>query len=89
MMPSIAPIIFTRLIYNPWPINPALQLFINIAGNTTQLINAVDNALLYGRMLPSTRATISASLPAMSDNNQRVMSVIYLTALSGEHLVQR
>ena len=80
---------FYSMIYNPWPINPALQGFVNIAGNTTQLINAVDNALLYGRMSSSTRTAISNSLPAMSDNNQRVMSVIYLTATSGEHLVQR
>ncbi len=80
---------FYSLIYNPWPINPVLQPFINLAGNSTQLINAVDNALLYGRMSASTRTAISNSLPAMSDNNQRVMSAIYLTALSGEHLVQR
>lgn len=80
---------FYSLIFNPWPINPVLQPYINIAGNATQLINAVDNALLYGRMSASTRAAISNSLPAMSDNNQRVMSAIYLTAMSGEHLVQR
>ncbi len=79
---------FYSLMY-VYPIHPALQPFVNIAGNTTQLINAVDNALLYGRMSASTRASISNSLPAMADNNQRVMSAIYLTALSGEHLVQR
>ncbi len=79
---------FYSLMY-VYPIHPALQPFVNIAGNTTQLINAVDNALLYGRMSASTRASISNSLPAMADNNQRVMSAIYLTALSGEHLVHR
>lgn len=80
---------FYSLLYNPWPINPALQPFIAVAGNATQLVNAVDNALLFGRMLPSTRATLLNAMPAMTDNNQRVLTALYLTATSGEHAVQR
>ena len=76
------------LIYNPWPINPALQPFINLAGNPTALLNAVDNTLLYGRMPPATRTAILNALPAQSDNNQRVLLAIYLTAMSGDFLIQ-
>jgi uncharacterized protein (DUF1800 family) len=73
---------------NPWPINPALQPFVNVAGNSTALINAVDNTLLYGRMSPQMRTALMNALPAMYDNNQRVMTVLYLTATSGDYLVQ-
>jgi uncharacterized protein (DUF1800 family) len=71
-----------------YPINPALQPFVNVAGNTTVLINAADNALLYGRMTPQMRAALMNALPAMIDNNQRVFTVLYLTATSGEYLIQ-
>ncbi|HKQ04494.1 MAG TPA: DUF1800 family protein [Blastocatellia bacterium] len=73
---------------NPYPINPALQPFVSVAGNSTALINAVDNALLYGRMSPQMRTALINALPAMSDNNQRVMTVLYLTATSGDYLIQ-
>jgi uncharacterized protein (DUF1800 family) len=73
---------------SPWPINPALQPFVNVAGNATALINAVDNALLYGRMSPAMRTALANALPLMNDNNQRVMTVIYLTATSGDYLIQ-
>ncbi|MFN0083907.1 MAG: DUF1800 family protein [Blastocatellia bacterium] len=77
------------LINSPWPINPALQPFVNVAGNPAALVNAVDNALLFGRMSPQTRASITNALPAMPDNNHRVLTALYLTAMSGDHLVQR
>jgi uncharacterized protein (DUF1800 family) len=73
---------------NPWPINPALQPFVNVAGNSVALVNAVDNALLYGRMSAAMRTAIMNALPAMYDNNQRVMTVLYLTATSGDYLAQ-
>jgi hypothetical protein len=76
------------LMTNSWPINPALQPFVNIAGNPTALVNAVDNALLYGRMSPQTRASLLNALPAMYDNYQRALTALYLTATSGEYLVQ-
>jgi uncharacterized protein (DUF1800 family) len=74
---------------NPWPINPALQPFVNVAGSPTALVNAVDNALLYGRMSPQMRSVLLAALPQMYDNNQRVMTALYLTIMSGDYLVQR
>jgi len=75
--------------YNPWPINPALQPFVAVAGNPAVLVNAVDNALLFGRMAPATRAALLNALPAMPDDNARVLTALYLTSMSGEYLVQR
>src|SRR5262249_29511195 len=60
---------FYSLMYNPWPINPALQPFVAVAGNAATLVSAVDNALLFGRMSPSTRSAVLAALPAMPDDN--------------------
>ncbi len=74
---------------NPYPFNPALSPYINIASNSQALIDAVDNALLYGRMSQTLRNAISNSLSAMPDNNQRAINAIYLTVTSGEYLVQR
>ena len=80
---------FYGLMYNPWPINPALQPFVALAGNPATLVNAVDNALLFGRMPSSTRTALLNALPAMPDNNARVLTALYLTSMSGEYLVQR
>ncbi|HST22826.1 MAG TPA: DUF1800 family protein [Blastocatellia bacterium] len=71
-----------------YPINPALQPFVSVASNPTALINAADNALLYGRMSPQMRTALMNALPAMIDNNQRVFTVLYLTATSSEYLIQ-
>src|ERR1043166_874522 len=38
-----------------YPSNPRIQAFVNLANNPTALVNAVDNALLFGRMTQSTR----------------------------------
>ena len=80
---------FYSLMYNPWPINPALQPFVAVAGDPAALVNAVDGALLFGRMSPSTRTALLNALPAMLDNNARVLTALYLTSMSGECLVQR
>jgi hypothetical protein len=53
------------------------------------LVDAVDTALLFGRMTPATRAAILAALPAMPDNNARMLTAVYLTSMSGEYLIQR
>ena len=65
-----------------------LKPFVDVAADPAALTAAVDNALLYRRMLPSTRAAILGALPAMYDNNQRVLTALYLTFMSGEYLVQ-
>lgn len=73
---------------NPWPISPVLQPFVNLAGTPSALVNAVDNTLLYGRMSPVMRSALLTAMPAMYDNNQRVMTALYLTVTSGDYLVQ-
>ncbi|MEA2173875.1 MAG: hypothetical protein QOD00_1467 [Blastocatellia bacterium] len=62
--------------------------FVNIASDPVQLVNAVDNALLMGRMSAQTRASIYKALQASSDNRMRALTALYLTAMSGEYLVQ-
>lgn len=66
----------------------ALQPFAAIASDATALTNAVDHALLYGRMPASTRNAILQALPLMYDNPQRVRTALYLTLMSGDSLVQ-
>ena len=80
---------FYWFMYSPWPINPVLQPFVAVAGNAAVLVSAVDQALLYGRMSPATRTALLNALPAMPDDNARVLTAVYLTATSGDYLVQR
>ena len=72
-----------------YPQNNQILPYINLAGNSQALLDAVDNALLWGTMPQSTRTAIFNSLPLMHDNNQRAINAIYLAAMSGEFLVQR
>lgn len=66
----------------------ALQPLNGIASDANALTNAVDHALLYGRMPAGTRAAILQALPLMYDNPQRVRTALYLTVMSGDYLVQ-
>lgn len=79
---------FYWLMADPWPINPALQPYVNAASNSTTLLNAVDKKLLFGRMSPQLRAAITKALPTQYDNNARALTALYLTVMSGEYLVQ-
>jgi hypothetical protein len=65
-----------------------LSPFVSVAGNTPQLIDAVDQALLYGRMPAQMRQSLANAIVAQSDNNSRVQTALYLTALSGFYAVQ-
>lgn len=80
--------LFYQMMFNPWPINPALKPFADVAGNPVALVNAVDNALLHGRMSSQMRTALLDALPAMYDNNQRALTALYLTAISGDYLIQ-
>lgn len=62
--------------------------FTAVAGNTTQLIDAVDQALLYGRMPSQMRQSLATAIAAQSDNTSRVQTALYLTALSGFFAIQ-
>ncbi len=79
---------FFSLIYSPWPINPALLPYVSLANDPSALVAAIDQTLLYGRMLPQTRSAILSALSIQYDNNQRVLTALYLTFTSGEYLVQ-
>jgi len=79
---------FYQMMFNPWPINPALQPFVSVASDPAALVNAVDTALLQGRMSSQMRTALIGALPAMYDNNQRALTALYLTSISGDYLIQ-
>jgi hypothetical protein len=74
--------------------NPATDFTLNttpftsVAGNLQQLIDAVDQALLYGRMPQNMRQSLATAISAQSDNTSRWQTALYLTALSGYYAVQ-
>ena len=65
-----------------------LQPFTAVANDTTALINAVDQALLWGRMSAAMRQSLANAINAQADANQRVQMALYLTLLSGQHAIQ-
>ena len=66
-----------------------LAPYIAVAGNTTALLDKVDQALLYGRMPAGLRSVIGAQIDAQgTDATARVRTALYFTALSGLHAVQ-
>ena len=78
-----------EIISNPaTDMSPSLAPFTAVAGNTQQLIDAVDQALLYGRMPAAMRQSLANAIVAQADNNSRVQTALYLTALSGFYAVQ-
>jgi hypothetical protein len=74
--------------------NPATDVtldispFVAVAGNTPQLIDAVDQALLYGRMPQPMRQSLANVIAAQQDNNSKAQTALYLTALSGLFAIQ-
>lgn len=65
-----------------------LTPFLNAAGDIPTLIETVNNTLLFGRMPQSMKNSLTTAISAMPDNNQRMMTALYLTALSGQFAVQ-
>ena len=68
--------------------SPDVSPFLAFAGNTPQLIDAIDQTLLYGRMPAPMRQSLANAIAAQSDNNSRMQIALYLTALSGFYAVQ-
>lgn len=62
--------------------------YVNAATDVTALMNMVDATLLQGRMAPSTRSAIAASVSATTDRKQRALTALYLTAIT-EFAVQQ
>lgn len=63
-----------------------LSAFNTLANNSTALVEQVNQTLLFGRMSPELRQILLAE--ANADPYDRVRGVLYLTAISGEFLVQ-
>jgi uncharacterized protein (DUF1800 family) len=74
--------------------NPATDFTLNmtpftsVAGNLQQMIDAADQALLYGRMPQSMRQSLATAIAAQSDATSQWQTALYLTALSGYYAVQ-
>lgn len=65
-----------------------LSKFINVASNPKALVDSVDATLLYGRMPTAMKDIIIAAVSAQPDNRSRALTALYLTALSGNYVVQ-
>ncbi len=61
--------------------------YVNAAGDAQNLINLVDANLMQGRMSVATAQAIAAALAASTDNRQRAITALYLTAISAEFAV--
>jgi len=81
---------FWEFISNNPPTDVTLDFssFVAVAGNIPQLIDAVDQALLYGRMPQPVRQSLANAIAAQQDNASRTQTALYLTALSGLYAVQ-
>jgi uncharacterized protein (DUF1800 family) len=63
--------------------------FVNVAADATALVNLVDATLLQGRMSAVARAAIATALAASTDNRQRAITALYLTAITAEFAVHQ
>jgi len=80
---------FWNMITNPaTDFTLSIAPYLSVAGNTQQLIDAVDQTLLYGRMPQTMRQSIANAVTAQSDNTSRAQVALYLAALSGLYAVQ-
>ncbi|MET3133258.1 uncharacterized protein (DUF1800 family) [Oxalobacteraceae bacterium GrIS 1.11] len=61
--------------------------YVMVAGDPGALLNLVDANLLAGRMSASTRMAIGKAVIASSDQRQRAITALYLTAISAEFAV--
>lgn len=81
--------LFWQIISHPGSDFPvSIAPFVNAAGNTVALIDAVDQALLYGRMPTAMRQSLANAINAQGDAINRAQTALYLTALSGFYAVQ-
>ncbi len=63
--------------------------YVNAAADPSALLNLVDARLLAGRMTPAARGAIGTALAGISDNRQRAITALYLTAISAEFVVSK
>jgi len=65
-----------------------LSPFVALAGSPTELVDAVDNAFLGGRLPAPVKSEIVAAISVTHDYNLRVHNAIYLVASSSLYQVQ-
>ncbi len=81
--------LFWQILSNPGTDFPVdISSFVNLAGNTIALIDAVDQVLLYGRMPPEMRQSLANAINAQGDSLSKARTAIHLTTLSGFYGVQ-
>lgn len=79
---------FWQILSNPGSDFPVdISSYVNLAGNTISLIDAVDQAFLYGRMPDAMRQSLANAINAQGDNLSKARTAIYLTSLSGFYAV--
>ena len=80
---------FNQILSSPTG-DPSIDLapFNAVAGDINQLLDLVNQRLFYGRMPTGLRASLNKAVQASYDNNQRVFTALYLSALSGLYAVQ-
>lgn len=70
--------------------NVDLTPFVQVAGDSQALMQLVERTLLQGRLSSATRQTIGeAVFKGSSDMKQRALTALYLTAVTGEYVVQK
>ena len=81
--------LFWQILSNPGADFPVdITPFINLAGNTIALIDAVDQKLLYGRMPTPMRQSLANAINAQGDNASKARTALHLATLSGFYAVQ-
>jgi uncharacterized protein (DUF1800 family) len=67
-----------------WNMGP----FIQLASSPPDLVNAIDNAFMFGRMPAALKAEIAAAMAATTNSADRVRNAIYLMATSSLYQVE-
>jgi len=81
--------LFWQILSNPGADFPVdITPFVNVAGSTVALIDAVDQTLLYGRMPAAMRQSLANAINAQGDNISKARTALYLTSLSGFYAIQ-
>lgn len=66
-----------------------LAPFVSVAGHPQTLMELVEHTLLQGRLSASARQAIGEAVFKSTDLRQRALTALYLTAISGDYVVQK
>ena len=65
-----------------------ISAYAGVAGDVNKLLDTVSLNLLHGQMSDSVRSTLSSTLSAISDNNSRAQTALYLVESSSQFQVE-